>query len=137
MEKIDNDRGYLIIDDSKATNPSAALNAVKSLDRDIILIAGGQDRGADFSQLAEEIKKRVSTLILIGETSDKLAAAVGESNLEIFKAENMEKAAEIAAEKLSENNCLLLSPACPSWDMFESYKIRGDSFRKHVLKNLN
>ncbi|MCC3144746.1 UDP-N-acetylmuramoyl-L-alanine--D-glutamate ligase [Halanaerobium sp. Z-7514] len=137
MEKIANKKGYLIIDDSKATNPSAALNALKSLDREIILIAGGQDRGADFSRLAAEIQKKVSTLILIGETAAKLAALVGEENLDIHKVEGIERAAEIAAEKLNENNSLLLSPACPSWDMFASYKIRGELFKKYILKNLN
>ncbi|MFW6251672.1 MAG: UDP-N-acetylmuramoyl-L-alanine--D-glutamate ligase [Halanaerobium sp.] len=134
MEFIENPEGYLIIDDSKATNPDAAIKALKSLDQEIILIAGGQDRNADFTELASVIKKKVKTLILLGETSEKLAALFKNSQPELIQVENMEEAAELAVKKLNENSALLLSPGCPSWDMYSSYKERGEIFKKSVLK---
>ncbi len=134
MEFIENPEGYLIIDDSKATNPDAAIKALKSLDQEIILIAGGQDRNADFTELASVIKKKVKTLILLGETSEKLAALFKNSQPELIQVKNMEEAAELAVKKLNENSALLLSPGCPSWDMYSSYKERGEIFKKSVLK---
>lgn len=137
MEFIDNAAGYRIIDDSKATNPDAAIKALKSLDQDIILIAGGQDRNADFKELASIIREKVKTLILVGETAEKLALLFEDAELELIKAENMKEAAEFGVERLNKDNTLLLSPACPSWDMFSSYKERGKIFKKTVLKNVD
>jgi UDP-N-acetylmuramoylalanine--D-glutamate ligase len=137
MEYIDNQKGYIIIDDSKATNPDAAVKALKSLEEDIILIAGGQDRNANFEELASVIKEKVKSLILVGETTDKLASLFKNSELELIKAESIEKAAELGVVRLNKENILLLSPACPSWDMFSSYKERGKIFKKSVLKNLD
>jgi UDP-N-acetylmuramoylalanine--D-glutamate ligase len=137
MELIENSKGYLIIDDSKATNPDSTLKALQSIEKDIILIAGGQDRNADFTNLKRVIKNKVKTLILVGETSAKLESLFKDSNLEIIKLETMEAAAKLGAQKLNESNSLLLSPACPSWDMFNSYKERGEIFQKNVLKYID
>lgn len=186
MEKVANKKNYLIIDDSKATNPSAALTALRSIDKEIILIAGGQDRNADFTQLTAEIRKSVKKLLLIGETAEKIAENFNEYKLasEIpnmekinkeksntkqknkekktedslkneeklnlennnkdaeFKLEDikifssLEEAAVYGAEIMGEDQCLLLSPGCPSWDMFSSYKVRGDIFQKVVKETL-
>lgn len=137
MEFVKNLHDYLIIDDSKATNPDSTLKALKSIEKNIILIAGGQNRNADFSNLKEVIKDKVQTLILIGETAVKIESLFKESNLEIIKAETMEAAAKLGAQKLNKNNALVLSPACPSWDMFSSYKERGKIFQEHVLKYID
>ena len=137
MEFVENPKNYLIIDDSKATNPDSTLKALQSIEKDIILIAGGQDRNADFSNLKEVIKNKVKTLILVGETSAKLESLFRGSNLEIITVETMEAAAKLGAQKLNESNSLLLSPACPSWDMFNSYKERGEIFQKSVLKYID
>ncbi|CCU79562.1 UDP-N-acetylmuramoylalanine--D-glutamate ligase [Halanaerobium saccharolyticum subsp. saccharolyticum DSM 6643] len=137
MEFVENPKNYLIIDDSKATNPDSTLKALQSIEKDIILIAGGQDRNADFSNLKEVIKNKVKTLILVGETSAKLESLFRASNLEIITVETMEAAAKLGAQKLNESNSLLLSPACPSWDMFNSYKERGEIFQKSVLKYID
>lgn len=137
MEFIDNSRDYLIIDDSKATNPDSTLKALASIEKNIILIAGGQDRNADFSKLTAVIKNKVQTLILIGETAQKIESLFSKPNLEIIKVETMEAAAQLGARKLNKDNVLLLSPACPSWDMFSSYKERGEIFKKNVLKYID
>lgn len=137
MEIIENQKGYLIIDDSKATNPDSALKALKSIKKDIILIAGGQDRDADFSDLSSEIKKRVKKLILLGETADKIASLFTDSELEVIKVESMEAAVRTAFETLDQKKSLLLSPACPSWDMYSSYKERGNIFKENILKYID
>jgi len=137
MEIINNSSGYLIVDDSKATNPDSTLKALSSLDKDIILIAGGQDRNADFSKLKQVVNDRVKTLILLGEAADKLASLFKENEIEIIKVKTMEAAAELGAKRLRQDRVLLLSPACPSWDMFSSYKERGEIFRKTVLKYID
>ncbi len=137
MEFVENKKSFVIIDDSKATNPNATLKALTSIKQDIILIAGGQDRNADFSNLVPLIEKKVKTLILIGETADKIASLFKGSKLEIIKVKTMEAAAQIGADRLTKNKALLLSPACPSWDMYSSYKERGKIFQESIIKNIN
>lgn len=137
MEIVENAKSYLIIDDSKATNPDATLKALASIEQDIILIAGGQDRNADFSDLVTIIKEKVKTLILLGETADKIASLFADSKLEIIKVETMEAAAQIGAKRLAKDKVLLLSPACPSWDMYSSYQERGNVFQENVIKNID
>jgi|LSQX01.1.fsa_nt_gb UDP-N-acetylmuramoylalanine--D-glutamate ligase len=129
------DTDILVIDDSKATNPDSAIKGIEAVERPIVLIAGGQDRNADFSEWAEIVKKRVKTLILIGETSGKMkeeALKHGFSNINIHIAGTMEKAVSIALENLKTGDCLLLSPGCPSWDMYSSYVERGEEYQKLV-----
>lgn len=137
MEFVDNQKSYKIIDDSKATNPDAALKALNSIEQDIILIAGGQDRNADFSDLVPVIESKVKTLILIGETADKIASLFTESELEIIKVKTMEAAAQVGAARLTKDRTLLLSPACPSWDMYSSYKERGRIFQDSIIEYIN
>jgi len=137
MEIINNSSSYVVIDDSKATNPDATLKALTSIEQDIILIAGGQDRNADFSDLVPIIKAKVKTLILLGETAAKMASLFTDFKLEIIKVETMEAAVQIGVDRLTKDKALLLSPACPSWDMFSSYKERGEIFQKNITKNIN
>lgn len=140
MEFIENKRNYTIINDSKSTNPDSAIKAVESIKEDLILIAGGQDRNADFSGFIKTVEKKVKTLILIGETAAQIAALAAEledEGLEIIRAESIEKAAAAALKRLNQDKVLLLSPGCPSWDMFRSYKERGSLFKKTVLEKIN
>ncbi|MEJ6950937.1 UDP-N-acetylmuramoyl-L-alanine--D-glutamate ligase [Natronospora cellulosivora (SeqCode)] len=141
MEVINDYDEFLIIDDSKATNPAAAIKALESISKPIVLIAGGQDRDANFDELLELINKKVKFLVLIGETANKLkegALKLGFDNINIHIAKDMREAVKIAYENLESDNCLLLSPACPSWDMYSSYKERGKRFQEALnLLNLN
>ena len=130
-----NNFGNLVVDDSKATNPDAAIKALDTFDNEIILIAGGQDRNANFEKLSKKIKEKVKTLILLGETSDKIHKEVLKRGFKnIYKVENMREAVEKAYDEYEKGDCLLLSPACPSWDMYESYKKRGEIFNKEVKR---
>lgn len=136
MEVIANKNNKLIINDSKATNPDSTLKAINSLEKDIILIAGGQDRKADFSVLKSEIEKKVKTLILLGENKKQLANIFLDSKLKIIEVETMKTAVTEALKHLDSNSVLLLSPASPSWDLYASYKERGNIFKENVLKIL-
>ena len=129
----------LVIDDSKATNPDSAIKGIQSFDRPIVLLAGGQDRNADFAEWGRIVKEGVRVLVLMGETRYKLqevALKSGFPNINIHIADNMKEAVEIAARELQGGDCLLLSPACPSWDMYASYQERGREFQEQVRELL-
>ncbi|MFW6256805.1 MAG: UDP-N-acetylmuramoyl-L-alanine--D-glutamate ligase, partial [Bacillota bacterium] len=129
--------GPVFIDDSKATNPAAAIKALQAVNKPIILIAGGQDRGADFTEFAAEIKKSVQQLILLGETKNKIEKAVLDTGFNnIYKVDDMEQAVKKAIQKSKSQDCVLLSPGCPSWDMYSSYKQRGEKFQTFVNENI-
>lgn len=135
LEIIKKENDITIIDDSKATNPDAAVKAIESFENPLILIAGGQDRNADFSELAKVIKNKVKTLVLLGETSFKIKEEVlneGFPNINIHIAEDMKEAVKKACDNVIEGDCLLLSPGSPSWDMYSSYKERGRKFREAI-----
>lgn len=125
------------IDDSKATNTGAVVAALEGLatDRNIILIAGGQAKGQDFSALAESIVRHVKQLVLIGEDAAQIAHAVdvsAEEQCAAVYAVSMQAAVEAAASAADSGDIVLLSPACASFDMFEDYQARGKQFAQAV-----
>lgn len=135
QEMAADDDGTLYIDDSKATNPDAAIKALSSFSQSLILIAGGQDRDADFSEFARTVYEKVRVLVLLGETKEKLKEEIlkkGFNNINIHEAVDMKEAVSLAFNELRAGECLLLSPACPSWDMYLNYKERGSEFQREV-----
>ncbi|HHU91612.1 MAG TPA: UDP-N-acetylmuramoyl-L-alanine--D-glutamate ligase [Halanaerobiaceae bacterium] len=129
------ENNILVIDDSKATNPDAAIKGIESFTRPLVLLAGGQDRNADFTEWGRVVRERARVLVLLGETRYKMrevALKSGFPNINIHIADNMKEAVEIAAQNLKPGDCLLLSPACPSWDMYKSYQERGREFQDLV-----
>lgn len=134
MEEVPTKDGILYINDSKATNPDSAIKALESFDRPVILIAGGRNKGSDFGILASFIKDKVRDLILLGEARDEIKEAVikaGFKNINVVK--DLSEAVHMAHQLARAGDVVLLSPACASWDMFESYEQRGDIFRQLVL----
>lgn len=122
--------GVDFINDSKATNVGATLAAVSGFARDyssIILIAGGEGKGADFSPLQPALLHSVSLLIVIGRDGPTIAAVVGERVLTEY-AETLEQAVIIARARAAAGSVVLLSPACASLDMFHNYEDRGERF---------
>ena len=126
--------GVDYINDSKGTNPGATIKALQSFPgRKKILIAGGKDKGGDFSELAALIKNEVRLLLLIGETKDQLSrdvAAAGFTDYRTFQ--TMEEAVIDASKAAEPGDLVLLSPACASWDMFTDYEARGNLFKQLV-----
>jgi UDP-N-acetylmuramoylalanine--D-glutamate ligase len=124
--------GVNYIDDSKATNVGAVYSALESIQQPIILIAGGRDKGGDYSILAEPVRQKVKHMLLIGEAKDTMARAfLAFTNVEIL--ETLQEAVLRAASFAVPGDTVLLSPACASFDMFSSYAERGNVFRKSVL----
>lgn len=124
------------INDSKATNVGAAEAAVLGLKDDykkILLIAGGDGKGADFAGLGRVIRAHISGLILIGRDADQIANAVGD-DVAIYRAVNMQAAVELAYQISEEGSLVLLSPACASFDMYKNYEERGNDFVEAVAR---
>lgn len=123
--------GVKWVNDSKGTNVGATLAAINGAEKPVILIAGGQGKGADFVPLKTAVAKSVKAVVLIGEDALKIADAieVGETaNI----AESLRQAIELAADQSEAGDTVLFSPACASFDMFKSYEHRGDEFRRLV-----
>lgn len=125
--------GVKYMNDSKGTNVGAVIKSIESFNDPLLLIAGGRDKGSDFSPLGPLIKERVKRLILIGEASDKIAAAVGNMTKTSFAA-SLKEAVSIAHREAVKGDIVLLSPACASFDMFKNFEDRGVKFKEIVWK---
>ena len=131
-EKLDS-LGRLWVNDSKATNLDASIQAVKTYDdRFIHLIVGGDDKGADLTPLFELIAIKQLHLYTIGANSDKLAKLAKEHNVKFTACEILENAVNTISQKLTKDEVALLSPAAASFDQFNSYKHRGEEFFKFI-----
>lgn len=127
--------GVKYYNDSKGTNPDSTEVAVAAMDGDVVLIAGGYDKGAAFDNLIEKSKDKIKTAILFGETAEKISNSCKKSGVEFYITEDLKKAVELARKLSSSGDDVLLSPACASWDMYKSYEIRGQHF-KDLVKEL-
>ena len=136
LEYVGEYRGVKFINDSKATNPASTASALKSISEQIILIAGGQTKGADFHELKELIANKVKALCLIGESKEYLKE-VFDSCCPIELCQSMEEAIWKAFKFSKAGDVILLSPGCASFDMFKNYKERGEVFKNNVFKLFN
>jgi UDP-N-acetylmuramoylalanine--D-glutamate ligase len=125
--------GVLFYNDSKATNVHAVLRALDSFDENVILIAGGKDTNLSFEALRGIVKRKVKTLILVGEAKERINRDLGDFS-ETFLIGTFEEAVLIAYQKSRIGDIVLLSPSCPSFDLFDSYEERGDYFKEIVRK---
>ena len=126
-------RSVRYINDSKGTNPDAAIKAINAMDKDTIIIAGGYDKGADFTEFIEAFGDTVYYAVLIGKTAVKIkdtAERLGFTGTIIV--EDMDQAVKEAARVAKEGDNVLLSPACASWDMYTSFEERGRHFKQCV-----
>ncbi len=124
--------GRKFYNDSKATNSLATKSALNAFAGPTILLAGGLDRGNDFDDLIPYLKN-VSTLIVFGETAQKLAETGRKAGIEsIITVDNVEKAVPVAYEHSQPGDVILLSPACASWDQYRTFEERGDMFIQAV-----
>jgi UDP-N-acetylmuramoylalanine--D-glutamate ligase len=124
--------GVTYIDDSKATNVGAVYSALEAINQPILLIAGGRDKGGDYSILSEPVRRKVKYMLLIGEARDKMSRAfLAFTNVETTN--NLQEAVSRAASLAVPGDAVLLSPACASFDMFSSYAERGNVFKNSVL----
>ncbi len=128
--------GIAYYNDSKGTNSDASIKAIEAMKRDIVLIAGGYDKEMDFTDFIQAINGKVKRLVLLGETRERLARTADENGYkEYVLADSFEQAVETAISSAMPGDCVLLSPACASWDMFPNYEVRGRVFKELVLKH--
>jgi len=125
--------GVKYINDSKGTNVGAVIKSIEGFNEPILLIAGGRDKGSDFSLLRTVIREKVKRLILIGEAREKLRRAAGDLTTTI-PADSMEEAVHVARKEAARGDVVLLSPACASFDMFRNFEDRGRIFKEIVWK---
>ena len=127
--------GVRYYNDSKGTNPDAAIRALRAMPGPTLLIAGGYDKNSTYDEWVEEFAGRVKYLVLIGQTRDKIAACAKEHGFtEIMYAEDMQEAVQVCAVYADSGDCVLLSPACASWGMFKNYEERGRIFKECVME---
>ena len=120
------------INDSKATNVGAARASIEGRDRPIILIAGGQSKNADMTVLRQVLKARVKLVLLMGEDAEKMEKAWhGATRIEIV--DDMEVAVARASAEARAGECVLLAPACASFDSYDNFEARGEDFSQRVL----
>jgi len=134
LEFVREKDGVTYINDSKGTNVGAVLKSVEGFTRPVVLIAGGLDKGSDFSPLFGLFRQKVKLLILIGKASEKMAKAVGAAT-ETVLAKTLKEAVHLAAKRAGNGDVVLLSPACASFDMFKDFEDRGRQF-KEAVRNL-
>ncbi|GAB7053784.1 UDP-N-acetylmuramoyl-L-alanine--D-glutamate ligase [Paenibacillus sp. YK5] len=130
----------LFYNDSKATNPTATIKSIESFSQDIILIAGGLDRGSDYMELLPAFQQEVKGLVVLGETKEKIARVARLAGMSRIKTvdtakelqDTVAEAVRAAFAMAKPGDVVLLSPACASWDMFPSYEERGRMFKQTV-----
>jgi len=132
MELVARLGGVSFYNDSKATNVEAAEKSLKGLDSPVVLIAGGHDKGGDFSKLFE-LDDVVRSIITIGEAAGLIEGASG-GRIPCTRAGSMEEAVRMAAEAARDGWFVVLSPACASFDMFDNFEHRGRVFRESVMR---
>jgi UDP-N-acetylmuramoylalanine--D-glutamate ligase len=135
VEMIGEARGVSWYDDSKGTNVGATVAALAGLaqgEKKIVLIAGGEGKGQDFSPLKSAVARSARSIVLIGRDALLIEAAVAGSGVPVLRAASMEEAVQLGAAQARPGDVVLLSPACASFDMFRNYGHRGEVFRTTV-----
>ena len=121
--------------DSKGTNPDAAIKAVQAMNRPTIVIGGGYDKDSQYDEWIESFGDKVTWLVLLGQTREKIAQCAKEHGFtNVILVDSLEEAVATAYEKANSGEAVLLSPACASWGMFPNYEVRGKMFKEFVHK---
>lgn len=133
IEFVDTKRGIDFYNDSKGTNPDAAIQGIRAMDRPTVLIAGGYDKQSEYDEWIEAFDGQVKCLVLIGQTREKIADCAKRHGLKnIVLADSFEEAFAVCLDQAEAGDAVLLSPACASWGMFPNYEVRGKRFKEMV-----
>ncbi|APV48465.1 UDP-N-acetylmuramoyl-L-alanine--D-glutamate ligase [Betaproteobacteria bacterium GR16-43] len=128
VQLVAESNGVRFYDDSKGTNVGASVAALEGFTQPVVLIAGGDGKGQDFSPLAPAVKARARAVVLIGRDAQAVASALASTGVPMERAATMEEAVRTAHALAKPGDAVLLSPACASLDMFRNYGHRGDVF---------
>ena len=133
IEYVDTVNGVDYYNDSKGTNPDAAIQGIKAMSKKTVLIGGGYDKESSYDEWIEAFDGKVKLFVLIGQTREKIAeCARAHGFTDIVFAETFEEAFRICVENAQDGEAVLLSPACASWGMFPNYEVRGQMFKDMV-----
>ena len=133
MQRVAKVKGVTWVNDSKATNIGACVAALQGCQKKIVLIAGGDAKGAEMTELIPVIKEKTKCVVLIGKDANKIELAIN-GCVPSYQAKTIKEAVQIAAELANAGESVLLSPACASMDQFKNYQERGDKFMAAVLE---
>lgn len=133
IEYVMEKNGVVYYNDSKGTNPDAAIKGIQAMNRPTYLIGGGYDKESSYDEWIQAFDGKVRCLVLIGQTKEKIKAAAERLGFtDIVLLETLQEAVHFCAEHAKEGEAVLLSPACASWGQFDNYEQRGDMFKKYV-----
>ena len=133
IEFVAEKNGVAYYNDSKGTNPDAAIKGIQAMNRPTVLIGGGYDKDSSYEEWIRSFDGKVKCLVLLGQTRDKIAKAARACGFEqILMADTFEEAFRLSVQQAAPGDAVLLSPACASWDMFPSYEVRGRIFKDLV-----
>ncbi|MBE5852360.1 MAG: UDP-N-acetylmuramoyl-L-alanine--D-glutamate ligase [Lachnospiraceae bacterium] len=133
IEYVDTVNGVDYYNDSKGTNPDAAIQGIKAMIKKTVLIGGGYDKESSYDEWIEAFDGKVKLFVLIGQTREKIAeCARAHGFMDIVFADTFEEAFRICVENAEDGEAVLLSPACASWGMFPNYEVRGQMFKDMV-----
>ena len=133
IEYVTEKRGVRFYNDSKGTNPDAAIKGIQAMNRPTYLIGGGYDKDSEYDEWIESFDGKVRKLVLIGQTKEKIAeCAKAHGFMDVVFCDSLEEAIDVCYANASAGEAVLLSPACASWGMFKNYEERGDIFKAYV-----
>ncbi|MGI5949059.1 UDP-N-acetylmuramoyl-L-alanine--D-glutamate ligase [Peptoniphilus sp.] len=135
IEYVSEVKNVKFYNDSKGTNPDSTEVAIKAMDGNVILIAGGYDKGASFDTMIKNTKDKLKVLILFGQTAPKISEVCKKENIDFYIVKDLNKAVELSYNLSEDGDDVLFSPACASWDMYHDYEERGRHF-KNIVKEL-
>lgn len=135
IEFVDTINGVKFVNDSKGTNPDASIKAIEAMDRPILLLAGGYDKGSDFTEFIHSFNGKVRHMFVFGETAEALLATSKKLGFnDVTKVKDLQEAVLSAHNISNDGDVVLLSPACASWDMYENFEMRGKHFKEIVAQ---
>ena len=133
IEYVTEKAGVVYYNDSKGTNPDAAIKGIQAMNRKTVLIGGGYDKNSEYTEWIQAFDGKVKQLILIGATREKIAQDAEKCGFHDYVfADTFEEAVLLAAKTAKSGEAVLLSPACASWGMFPNYEVRGEKFKEIV-----
>lgn len=135
IEFVEEKHGVAYYNDSKGTNPDAAIKGIQAMNRPTLLIGGGYDKQSSYDEWIQAFDGKVRYLVLIGQTREKIRDAANRLGFtDCVLCDNLEEAVRFCAANAREGDAVLLSPACASWGQFDNYEQRGDLFKEYVRK---
>ncbi|MBO5473267.1 MAG: UDP-N-acetylmuramoyl-L-alanine--D-glutamate ligase [Lachnospiraceae bacterium] len=135
IEFVATKKGVDYYNDSKGTNPDAAIQGIRAMTKPTVLIGGGYDKQSEYDEWIEAFDGKVKCFVLIGQTREKIAACAAKHGIDnVILADTFEEALTICTQQAVSGDAVLLSPACASWGMFPNYEVRGRMFKEYVNK---